>query len=61
MEINSDADCAVLELSEAVVGVAPLQVVAAPSGLEWLTYGFPGLAGDVGLPLNGTIQDSGRA
>jgi hypothetical protein len=55
--IDADADCAVLELTEPVAGITPLQIVAAPTGLEWIAYGFPGLAGEIGLSLNGTIQD----
>jgi TIR domain/Trypsin-like peptidase domain len=55
--IDADADCAVLELTEPATGVTPLQIVSAPTGLEWIAYGFPGLAGEIGLPLNGTIQD----
>ena len=57
MKIDADADCAVLELTEPIAGIAPLPVAGAPAGLEWTAYGFPGLAGDIGLPLNGTIQD----
>jgi len=38
--IDADADCAVLELAEAVAGIEPLQIVAAPSALEWMAFGF---------------------
>lgn len=55
--IDTDADCAVVELTEPAAGITPLNIAAAPTALEWLAYGFPGLAGEIGLPLNGTIQD----
>jgi hypothetical protein len=57
IKADVNADCAVLELKQAAVGIARLQIVGAPPGFEWLAYGFPGLAGDIALPLQGTIQD----
>ena len=54
VETDEASDCAVLELSKPLDG-APLRIASGPVHGEWTSFGFPGIARGIGLPLVGTV------
>lgn len=54
VETDEASDCAVLELSKPL-DVAPLRIASGPVHGEWTSFGFPGIARGIGLPLVGTV------
>ncbi|MBI4752713.1 MAG: serine protease [Acidobacteria bacterium] len=55
---NEKADCALLELSAPLAGVAPLKLTqTVDSATPWRAYGFPGITQGAGLALTGDVLD----
>lgn len=50
------SDSALLELTPPVT-VPPLRLAAASTIAQWSSYGFPGIAEGIGLPLEGSVLD----
>jgi hypothetical protein len=57
--VNLEADCALLELAEAVEGVSPLSLDASPCAPDerWWSYGFPQLLKRNMMQIDGLIKD----
>jgi hypothetical protein len=57
VRINKESDCAVLTLSENIVGVTPLKLGECEWNAAWHSYGFPAVAKGAGLTMSGVVSD----
>ena len=58
VKMNQTLDVAVLQFSEPVTGISPLQFGRAKERETlWIGFGFPGSSQKQGLPIDGTLDD----